>query len=66
MADAGPRRSLVLRARPRGAPTPDTFELVTDAVPQPGPGEVLTRAVWLSIAPTCGAACRTSGATPPR
>lgn len=45
------RRSVVLRERPAGAPTRDTFEMVDDPVPAPGPGEVLTRTIWLSIDP---------------
>ena len=45
------RRSMVLRRRPVGMPRPDDFELVEDTVPAPGPGEVLTRTIWLSIDP---------------
>lgn len=45
------RRSVVLRRRPQGTPAPEDFEVVEDAVPQPGPGEVLTRTLWLSIDP---------------
>jgi len=45
------RRSVVLRRRPVGSPRPDDFEVREDAVPEPGPDEVLTRTVWLSIDP---------------
>lgn len=45
------RRSVVLRSRPLGAPSPADFEVVEDPVPRPGPGEVLTRTIWLSIDP---------------
>ncbi|HUN40340.1 MAG TPA: NADP-dependent oxidoreductase [Acetobacteraceae bacterium] len=45
------RRSWVLKRRPSGAPDADTFELREDAVPQPGPGDVVTRTIWLSIDP---------------
>jgi NADPH-dependent curcumin reductase CurA len=50
MADAR-RRSVILRHRPSGAPDRDDFELVEDAIPTPGPGEVVTRTIWLSIDP---------------
>jgi NADPH-dependent curcumin reductase CurA len=45
------RRSVVLRHRPSGAPRQHDFEIVEDAVPAPGPGEVVTRTIWLSIDP---------------
>jgi NADPH-dependent curcumin reductase len=45
------RRSWVLKQRPSGAPDAETFELREDAVPAPGPGEVVTRSIWLSIDP---------------
>lgn len=45
------RRSWVLKRRPSGAPSADDFALREDAVPQPGPGEVVTRTIWLSIDP---------------
>jgi len=48
---AGLRRSLVLRRRPAGEPRDDDFSLVEDPVPSPGPGEVLTRTILLSIDP---------------
>ena len=45
------QRSVVLKRRPKGEPTPDHFEIVEAAVPQPGAGQVLTRTIWLSIDP---------------
>ncbi|MBV9813739.1 MAG: NADP-dependent oxidoreductase [Acetobacteraceae bacterium] len=45
------RRSVVLRRRPSAEPRQDDFEIVEEAVPNPGPGQVLTRAIWLSIDP---------------
>jgi hypothetical protein len=45
------RRSWVLKHRPSGAPSADDFALHDDAVPEPGPGEVVTRTIWLSIDP---------------
>ena len=44
-------RAVVLKVRPSGEPTPEHFEIVERAVPQPGAGEVLTRTIWLSIDP---------------
>jgi NADPH-dependent curcumin reductase CurA len=45
------QRSVVLKRRPRGEPTPEHFEIVEAPVPQPGAGQVLTRTIWLSIDP---------------
>ena len=45
------QRSVVLKKRPTGEPGPEHFEIVSGPVPQPGPGQVLTRTVWLSIDP---------------
>jgi len=47
----GTRRSVVLRHRPSGAPRVHDFEIVEDEIPDPGPGEVVTRTIWLSIDP---------------
>jgi NADPH-dependent curcumin reductase len=47
----GMRRSIILRRRPSRAPSPDDFELVEESIPSPGPGEVLTRTLYLSIDP---------------
>ena len=47
----GTRRSMMLRRRPSGVPRPDDFEVVESSIPAPGPGEVVTRTIWLSIDP---------------
>ncbi len=44
-------RSVVLRRRPVGAVTEGDFEIIETPVPQPGPGEVVTRTLFLSIDP---------------
>ncbi len=49
--DSFTRRSVVLRSRPSGEPRADDFEIVEDAVPTPGAGEVVTRTIWLSLDP---------------
>ena len=45
------RRSVVLRRRPSGAPDRSDFDIIEDAIPTPGPGEIVTRTIWLSIDP---------------
>ena len=45
------RHSVLLRRRPTGPPKPDDFEISAGTMPTPGPGEVLTRTLWLSIDP---------------
>ena len=47
-----PRRSVVLRNRPTAEPDVSDFEIIEDAIPTPGPGEVVTRAIFLSIDPS--------------
>jgi NADPH-dependent curcumin reductase CurA len=49
--DMSLRRSVVLRRRPSGAPDASDFDILEDAIPSPGPGEVVTRTIWLSIDP---------------
>ncbi len=44
-------RSIVLKRRPHGAPRVEDFETREDRVPEPKPGEVVTRTLWLSIDP---------------
>ncbi len=44
-------RRMVLRRRPSGEPQPEDFEIAEGPVPTPGPGEVLTRTIFLSIDP---------------
>jgi NADPH-dependent curcumin reductase CurA len=43
--------SIVLRRRPEGEPRLDDFERDETVIPQPGPDEVLTRTLWLSLDP---------------
>jgi NADPH-dependent curcumin reductase CurA len=52
MAQSADRnRRILLASRPKGAPTPDNFQLDETPVPTPGPGEVLLRTVFLSLDP---------------
>jgi NADPH-dependent curcumin reductase CurA len=44
-------RQITLAARPVGFPRESDFELVEAPVPEPGPGEVLVRSLWLSLDP---------------
>jgi NADPH-dependent curcumin reductase CurA len=44
-------RRITLAARPVGFPQESDFALVESELPQPGPGEVLVRARWLSLDP---------------
>jgi len=44
-------RQITLAARPVGFPQESDFALVEAPVPEPGPGEVLVRARWLSLDP---------------
>ncbi len=44
-------RRIVLASRPEGMPTPANFRLEEAPVPEPRHGEVLVRALWLSLDP---------------
>ena len=44
-------RQITLAARPVGFPQRSDFALVESEIPQPGPGEVLVQARWLSLDP---------------
>lgn len=44
-------RQILLASRPEGEPTPENFELVETEVPEPGPGRMLLRTVYLSLDP---------------
>ncbi|MCE2542717.1 MAG: NADP-dependent oxidoreductase [Acidobacteria bacterium] len=49
---AGSRnRSITLAARPEGAPRATDFKIVGGAVPRPGPGQLLSRTIYLSLDP---------------
>jgi len=45
-------RRFVLRSRPEGRITSDTFELVEEPIPEIGDGEALVRTDWISLDPT--------------
>lgn len=44
-------RRIVLASRPVGMPTAENFRLEEEPVPEPRHGEVLVRALWLSLDP---------------
>jgi NADPH-dependent curcumin reductase CurA len=44
-------RRIVLASRPVGGPTLDNFRLEEFPIPQPGPGQMLLRTLWLSLDP---------------
>ncbi len=48
---AAKSRQILLALRPRGEPTPDNFKLVETDVPEPGPGQMLLRTIYLSLDP---------------
>ena len=44
-------RQVILKSRPAGEPTEDNFALVEAPVPEPGPGQILARTIYLSLDP---------------
>ena len=44
-------RQIELAARPNGEPRPEDFRVATVSVPDPGPGQVLVRNLWMSVDP---------------
>jgi NADPH-dependent curcumin reductase CurA len=48
---AARNRQVLLASRPHGEPRPDNFKLVESDVPQPGPGRMLLRTIYLSLDP---------------
>ncbi len=48
---ANANRMLMLKDYPSGAPGPEHFELVEAPIPEPGDGEVLVRAIYLTVDP---------------
>ena len=44
-------REVRLKSRPVGLPSPETFELASVDVPEPGPGEAQVRNIWMSVDP---------------
>jgi NADPH-dependent curcumin reductase CurA len=51
MAAETVRRSIILKRRPTREPARQDFEIREEPIPAPGPGEVVTRTIWLSIDP---------------
>jgi NADPH-dependent curcumin reductase len=51
MSGANLRRSIVLKCRPSAEPSASDFDTIEESIPNPKPGEVLTRTLWLSIDP---------------
>jgi NADPH-dependent curcumin reductase len=48
---AGRNRQVLLASRPQGEPTTENFRLVEAEVPEPGPGQMVLRTVYLSLDP---------------
>jgi NADPH-dependent curcumin reductase CurA len=48
---AARNHQILLASRPRGEPTPDNFKLVESDVPEPGPGQMMLRTIYLSLDP---------------
>lgn len=44
-------RRMILKEYPKGAPGPEHFDIVESPASKPGPGEVLVRAIYLSVDP---------------
>ena len=44
-------REIQLKSRPDGMPTPDNFEMIEVELPDPGPGEVLVKNIYMSVDP---------------
>jgi len=44
-------RHVVLAARPQGLPKPSDFKIESTPVPEPAPGQVLVRNLWMSVDP---------------
>lgn len=44
-------REIRLRSRPEGMPVPGNFELAEAEVPEPGPGQMRVRNIWMTVDP---------------
>lgn len=44
-------REVRLKSRPVGLPVADNFEIVTVTLPDPGPGEIQVRNIWMTVDP---------------
>ena len=51
MAPPTESRRIVRAARPEGLPGPEHFRLERELVPEPGPGQLLVRGLYLSLDP---------------
>jgi len=51
MQTSGQSRQIQLMRRPVGTPVADDFATVSVAVPEPGPGEVQVRNLWMAVDP---------------
>jgi NADPH-dependent curcumin reductase CurA len=61
MHDAGDRNHRILFSlRPEGTPVPESFGADTTAVPTPGPGQFLSRTLYLSLDPLYRSAMRSN------
>jgi NADPH-dependent curcumin reductase CurA len=49
-------REIRLKSRPIGMPSADNFELATVSVPNPAPGEVQVKNLWMKSIPICAGA----------
>ena len=47
----GQNVKVLLRSRPKGWPLESNFDVVTESIPTPGPGEILLQHHWLSLDP---------------
>jgi NADPH-dependent curcumin reductase CurA len=54
-------REVHLKSIPRGMPSEDIFELETVPVPDPEPGQVLVRQIWMSVDPYMRGRMRVGG-----
>ena len=50
-ATGGENRRIVLASRPSGTPTVRNFRLERSPIPEPGPGQVLLKTLYLSLDP---------------
>jgi NADPH-dependent curcumin reductase CurA len=46
-------RRWLLATYPEGMPTPENWTFDKQPVPDPGPGQILVKAKWLSVDPIC-------------
>lgn len=56
---------VVIKSIPDGIPQPENLSVVEGSVPEPGPGQILTETMYLSIDPYMGSALKGRHATAP-